>query len=73
MISAQYQVERSALSFVHSDQMTRTWVTRPATAGAALSPPEHGGHRAAPAWYSTLSWVTCMNASSSEALSGVNS
>ena len=33
-MSAQYQVERSALSFVHSDQMTRAWVTRPATTGA---------------------------------------
>ena len=33
--SAQYQVERSARSFTHSERTTRTWVTRPATVAGA--------------------------------------
>src|ERR1039457_1325902 len=36
-VSAQYQVERSARSFVHSERMTRTWVTGPATASSAMA------------------------------------
>ena len=74
--SALYQVERSARSFVHSERTTRTWVTGRATVaiGAAGSLRETTGvHRVAPAWYSTLSCVTCMNASSSEACAGVSS
>ena len=74
-ISAHHQVVRSARSLVHSARTTRTWVTGPATvagAGAGLVSGD-GAHRVAPAWYSMLSWVTCMKASSSEAWVGVSS
>ena len=74
-ISTQDQVERSARSFVHSERMTRAWVTGPATAGLAGAGPARvaafiaslrRGTRRCPG-------VTCMNASSSEALAGVSS
>ena len=76
-LSPHHQVERSARSLVHSARTTRTWVTGPATvAGTGAEPAgpgQDGAHRVAPAWYSMLSWVTCMNASSSEAWVGVSS
>ena len=79
-LSPHHQVERSARSFVHSARTTRTWVTGPATvAGAgftcagASACAHDGAHRVAPAWYSMLSLVTCMKASSSEAWVGVSS
>ena len=37
--SALYQVERSARSFVHSERMTRTWVTGRATVGRRRAGP----------------------------------
>ncbi len=36
--SAHHQVERSARSFVHSERMTRTWVTGPASVAGAGDP-----------------------------------
>ena len=70
----------SARSFVHSARTTRTWVTGPATVAGAGAPSAGTGLVAMTALIAslrrgtrTLSWVTCMKASSSEAWVGVSS
>ena len=79
--SSAQRVDRSDQSFVHSERITRRWVTpiRAARAGrragvvAALIRPASSRSSGAAAWYSTASRVRCMNASSREACTGVSS